>query len=145
MKLNWTGIAIGVLVIGGVAVSLSKVSTRPTLPPSAATSVAVQVPELTLTAQKGQVAFDANCAKCHGPNAGGSDQGPPLIHSLYNPGHHGDAAFYLAAKNGVRAHHWNFGNMPPQPQASNGDLAAIIAYVRELQAANGIKTQPHLM
>ena len=146
MKLNWMGIAIGVLVIGGLAVSLSKVTTRTDIgAPASSAQVAVQVPTLTLTAQKGQVAFDANCAKCHGPSAGGSDQGPPLIHNIYNPGHHSDQGFYLAAQNGVRAHHWNFGNMPPQPQVSNGEIAAIIAYVRELQAANGIKTKPHLM
>lgn len=146
MNINWTGIAIGVLVIGGVVLSVSKVSTRPDMAaPAGGSQVAVQVPELSLTAQKGRVAFDANCAKCHGPSAGGTDQGPPLIHSIYNPGHHGDEAFYLAAKNGVRAHHWPFGNMPPQPQVSNNDLAAIIAYVRELQAANGIEAKPHLM
>ena len=48
-------------------------------------------------------------------------------------------AFVLAARNGVRAHHWPFGNMPPVEQPlTDGELAAIIAYVRELQRANGI-------
>ena len=48
-------------------------------------------------------------------------------------------AFVLAARNGVRAHHWPFGDMPPVGQPlTDGELAAIIAYVRELQRANGI-------
>jgi mono/diheme cytochrome c family protein len=136
-------LAVGALVIGGVAVSVSKISTDPTTPN---TDITVQVPsELSLTAQKGQAAFNANCAKCHGQNAGGTDQGPPFVHNIYNPGHHGDEAFFVAAKLGVRAHHWSFGNMPPQPQVNASDVAAIVAYVRELQAANGIVTRPHQM
>ena len=52
--------------------------------------------------------------------------------------HHGDAAFLLAVRNGVRAHHWRFGDMPPQPGLTGAEVAAITAYVRELQRANGI-------
>lgn len=84
------------------------------------------------------VLFERNCAECHGENAAGSENGPPLVHKIYEPGHHGDAAFYLAARNGVRAHHWNFGNMPPRPDVTEPQIAAIVAYVRELQQANGI-------
>ncbi|HEY9163072.1 MAG TPA: cytochrome c, partial [Magnetovibrio sp.] len=101
--------------------------------------------KLSLTAQRGQVAFTDNCAQCHGINAGGTDQGPPFIHDIYNAGHHGDEAFFVAAKIGVRAHHWPYGNMPPQPQVSAGEVAAIVAYVRELQAANGIVARAHQM
>ena len=108
-------------------------------------TVAVRVPELSTMAMKGQVAFDANCAQCHGKNASGTDKGPPLIHNIYNPGHHGDRAFLIAAKRGVRRHHWPYGNMPPQPQVSNTQLTAIVKYVRELQVANGIATKPHNM
>jgi cytochrome c551/c552 len=35
--------------------------------------------------------------------------------------------------------------MPPQPQVSDEELAAIIRYVRELQTANGIFYRPHRM
>ena len=149
MKVNWTTLAIGVLVVGGVAISLAKIGAGigagPGIGPQGE-RVAVRVPEkLSLTAQKGQAAFAANCARCHGDSASGTDQGPPLVHDIYNPGHHADQAFFLAAKNGVRAHHWPYGNMPPQPQVSNGEVAAIVAYVRALQAANGIEARPHNM
>lgn len=99
---------------------------------------AIKVPMLTAQAARGGEAFAANCADCHGVNAGGSDKGPPLVHQIYNPGHHADMTFVMAAKRGVRAHHWKFGNMPPQPQVSDDQIAAIIRYVRELQVANGI-------
>jgi mono/diheme cytochrome c family protein len=107
--------------------------------------VDVRVPELSAVSLKGKQAFDANCAQCHGQNASGTDKGPPLIHDIYNPGHHGDQAFLLAAKRGVRQHHWPYGDMPKQPQVTNAEIAAIVKYVRELQVANGITYKPHRM
>jgi len=100
--------------------------------------VDVQVPELSTAALRGKEAFNANCAQCHGKNGSGTGKGPPLIHQIYNPGHHGDQAFLRAAKQGVRRHHWPYGDMPKQPQVTNTELAAIVKYVRELQVANGI-------
>lgn len=95
---------------------------------------------LSETAQIGQRGFEATCAVCHGMNAAGRDGfGPPLVHRIYEPGHHADAAFFLAVQNGVRAHHWPFGNMPPQEGLTRADVAAIVTYVRELQRANGIE------
>jgi mono/diheme cytochrome c family protein len=105
--------------------------------PTAAT--ALVVPELTSEQETGRVLFDANCATCHGPNASGPDQGPPLVHQIYEPSHHGDMAFLLAARQGVRAHHWRFGNMPAIESVSDGDVQRITAYVRALQRANGIE------
>lgn len=104
-----------------------------------AAMVQVDVPTLTAEGSAGKAVFDANCAVCHGPNGAGVDgAGPPLVHIIYEPNHHADAAFYLAVKQGVRAHHWRFGNMPPMPDVAQEDVARIIAYVRELQRANGI-------
>lgn len=108
-------------------------------------SVEVVVPQLTEVAARGKATFEEHCAICHGVNAGGTQQGPPLIHPFYNPGHHADGAFFLAARIGVRQHHWKFGNMPPQPQVTEDQMAAIVRYVRELQAANGIIEKPHRM
>jgi mono/diheme cytochrome c family protein len=113
--------------------------------PQAQKTVNVRVPPLSKVAARGKMAFDANCASCHGVNASGTDKGPPLVHDFYNPGHHADGAFFLAAKLGVRQHHWRFGDMPPQPQVTQEQLATIVRYVRELQAANGITYHPHRM
>lgn len=104
------------------------------------TGVTVQVTPAALSdvALEGEAVFNATCAECHGPNAAGTNLGPPLIHDIYNPGHHSDQAFYLAAANGVRAHHWPYGDMPAQPQVSRDEVTLIIRYIRELQEANGI-------
>ena len=86
----------------------------------------------------GKVAFEAKCAVCHGANAVGQDGvAPPLVHKIYEPSHHGDGSFLVAVRNGVRAHHWRFGNMPPVEGLTEGDVKMIVAYVRELQRANG--------
>jgi len=103
------------------------------------------IPAYSAKAATGKRTFDANCAQCHGTNALGSEKGPPLIHQIYNPGHHADESFFRAVKGGVRRHHWNFGDMPPQPQVKNTQVEEIVAYVRQLQAANGIVWQEHRM
>lgn len=101
--------------------------------------VAVTVPALSGDALAGEALFDQNCASCHGGNAAGRDgSGPPLVHKIYEPGHHADGAFLLATLRGVRAHHWTFGDMPPVETVSEADVTKIVAYVRALQRANGI-------
>ena len=102
--------------------------------------VAIELPvELSKVAQIGKLAFQSNCLVCHGENAVGQvGVAPPLIHKIYEPSHHGDESFQRAVAVGVRAHHWKFGNMPAIEGLTRGDVKAIIAYVRELQEANGI-------
>ncbi|WP_434288376.1 c-type cytochrome [Celeribacter sp. SCSIO 80788] len=110
-------------------------------PAAGAPLVAVTLPDsLSTNAQIGKRAFDATCAACHGVKAAGVEgSGPPLVHVIYEPSHHGDMAFVMAAQRGVQAHHWRFGDMPPQEGLTEGDLKAIVAYVREVQRANGIQ------
>jgi len=102
--------------------------------------VAVVIPA-TFSEQEqiGKRAFETACADCHGANAQGR-QGiaPPLVHKIYEPGHHGDGAFILAAQNGVRAHHWRFGDMPPVRGVTKVEVMNIVAYIRALQRENGI-------
>ena len=101
--------------------------------------VEVTVPEFEGKAVLGQLAFVAKCASCHGENAVGQvGVAPPLVHKIYEPSHHGDMAFVMAARNGVRAHHWKFGNMPPVDGITDAEVGTIVAYVRALQRANGI-------
>ena len=92
---------------------------------------------------QGKALFEKHCAACHGidlmGNEKGDKKGPPLLHKIYEPSHHGDAAFQLAAKNGVVAHHWKFGDMAPVPQVTPDDVAHITAYVRAEQRKVGIR------
>lgn len=134
-----------VLVAGGVGYAM-----WPTTSHTAATDTAITtengvlanvlLPEsLSQNAQIGQLGFEAKCAACHGVNAAGQDGvAPPLVHIIYEPSHHGDEAFQRAAAMGVRGHHWPFGDMPSVEGVTRGDVTMIIAYVRELQRANGI-------
>lgn len=143
---------VATIVAAGIGITLWNMS--PTNPGRAAsrggaTSVITDSnfikPAMTNLARTGNGLFDRNCAACHGTNALGSDKGPSLVYGIYNPGHHGDDAFYRAAARGTPRHHWNFGDMPPQPQVSRDDVAAIVRYIRELQEANGIFWQKHTM
>lgn len=61
-----------------------------------------------------------------------------LIFRLLEPSHHGDNAFLQAALNGVRSHHWRFGNMPPVAGITRAEVVSIVTYTRTLQRANGI-------
>ena len=86
----------------------------------------------------GEQLFIANCSMCHGENAAGTTQGPPLVHEYYEPGHHPDASFVIAVARGVRQHHWQFGNMPAVPDLSIDEIQQVICFVRQLQVADGM-------
>ena len=87
---------------------------------------------------KGGELYYKKCQTCHGKNGRGTNNGPPLVHNTYNPRHHADLAFHLAVRNGVRSHHWKFGDMEPIQNASPEDVGHIVTYVRELQRKAGI-------
>jgi len=111
-----------------------------TQPSTASEAIVPDVTPLPVMQQAaGQKLFTENCAQCHGKLADGiNGKGPPLVHPYYNPRHHGDIAFYRAAEQGVRAHHWPFGDMPAQPQTTRAQVEKIVAYLPELQRANSI-------
>ena len=99
---------------------------------------AERVYDLSEKGRAGEGLFNANCSACHGPGASGTDQGPTFISGIYHPGHHADFSFVNAMRNGVRRHHWSFGDMPPVPGLSDSDVETIICYVREVQRENGL-------
>lgn len=101
-------------------------------------SEAVAAAEVPTEHADGKRLFDTYCARCHGVHAAGTGRGPSFLSKIYEPSHHGDEAFVLAAKRGVSAHHWGFGNMPPIPGISDDDVTKIIGYVRWAQRVAGI-------
>ncbi len=86
----------------------------------------------------GDSLFAHHCIECHGESARGTDQGPPLVHKVYEPGHHADFAFLRAVQFGVAAHHWRFGNMLPVSGVTRQQVTEIVGYVRWLQREAGI-------
>lgn len=89
--------------------------------------------------ERGRGLFDRHCAECHGPMALGTDHGPPLVHSVYRPSHHGDEAFQLAVSQGVKAHHWRYGDMPTVAGLTRRDVEHVTGYIRWLQRTAGIE------
>ena len=136
-QLNNTMIAIFIVIaIAAVAFMMRSGSNKGGSGPP---MVQVRVTALSPEAKQGEALYNANCASCHNKNAAGQDGiAPPLIHKIYEPNHHADVSFQRAAKFGVRAHHWRFGNMPPVEGISSREVSKVIVYVRELQRANGI-------
>ena len=88
--------------------------------------------------EEGEAKFNNFCSRCHGPQGQGTNNGPPLVHKIYEPNHHADMAFQRAAAQGVRAHHWKFGNMPKIEGVVPEDVSQIIGYIRWLQRQAGI-------
>lgn len=138
-RLFLIGVGATVAVAAGFFLIVGKGSAPEATPVVGAPLAEVRVPVLTGAALQGEALFNTNCAKCHGANAAGQNGvAPPLVHKIYEPNHHSDGAFYMAALRGARAHHWPFGDMPPVEGVSEQDVALILAYVRTLQRENGI-------
>lgn len=132
-------IIVSVAAIGIAAYALWPAKAPDTMAVGTALAEVTLPATLSDNAQIGKTAYDANCASCHGPNGAGTDgKAPPLIHKIYEPNHHGDEAIQRAAALGVQSHHWPFGNMPPVAGLTRGDVTMIVAYIREVQRANGI-------
>ena len=137
------------LLVGACAVAAAAayILLRPTpandvvnsAPPEGSAMVAIQMPPIDGNAAIGQRIFENACVACHGTNAVGVEgAGPPLIHVIYELSHHADESFQRAVALGVRSHHWRFGDMPPVEGLTRGDVAMVVAYIREIQRANGI-------
>lgn len=140
MKLTWFGLAVLIWVVGcseGQGETSSKHASDDSTVQNTVTSqdASRPVPE---EYQAGEERFDELCARCHGNAGQGTNAGPPLVHEIYEPSHHADFAFMRAAMQGVRAHHWKFGNMPKISEATPDDVTQIIPYVRWLQRQAGI-------
>ncbi|MBK5268585.1 MAG: cytochrome c [Acidimicrobiia bacterium] len=85
----------------------------------------------------GSTSYQTFCAACHGVDLRGTDQGPSFLSIIYEPNHHSDFAFTSAVKNGAVAHHWEFGDMPPVAVITDDEIAAVTAYVRNVQEIEG--------
>jgi cytochrome c len=102
--------------------------------------VDVKIPEtLSARASLGKKIYEVKCVVCHGQNGEGTTGvAPPLVHLIYEPSHHGDMAFVIAAQRGVQSHHWPFGNMPKVEGITKAEVLDVVVYIRELQRENGI-------
>lgn len=93
-----------------------------------------RAPLLSPTAWQGRKLYKKWCGSCHGKTTGGTASGPPLV--MYRAEHHGDDTFHRAVREGVKQHHWSYGDMPAIPDLVDDEVSEIIAYVRETQTAD---------
>jgi len=133
IKIIWAGIVLGLISFSATISVANDFDGH----------INVQLEPLTQRAKIGQQVFNDNCAVCHGQNASGTRIGPPLIHKIYNPGHHNNASFSRAVTKGVQQHHWPYGNMPAQKHVGFSDLSNILAFIREVQQTNGVAYENH--
>ena len=90
-------------------------------------------------AESGAELYQASCASCHGADLRGTDKGPSHLSIVYEPNHHGDDSFRSAIVDGVRQHHWNFGDMAAIPGLDADEIDDIIAFVRAEQERLGFE------
>ncbi|WP_298922166.1 cytochrome c [uncultured Roseobacter sp.] len=100
-------------------------------------AVTVSVPAtLSGNAQVGKVTFDANCHSSNTVNQ--LEIAPSPIHAIHQPSHHGDEVSQSASAVGMRGRQRPIRSMPPVEGCKRSDVQMILAYVRDLQGANGI-------
>ena len=132
-------VLIGIVIVVGGAVVFTGISKNtPDINSTSRLPIGFVVPALNTEQGVGQQNFQQYCQACHGDYGLGTNAGPPFMHRVYEPNHHGDGAFYNAAINGVRAHHWKFGDMPAVQGIAETEIGPIVAYIRALQKANGV-------
>jgi len=144
VPLGIIGVVLVVVIVvfaGGGSKTGQASAELPRDPMTGKTEFDIPIQDPSLVAE-GEVLFGANCAQCHGSDLRGTAVGPSFLSVIYNPDHHGDGAFTVAALTGVRAHHWNFGNMPVVVGLTQEDLVPIIAFIRENQRTQGFEAYP---
>jgi len=87
---------------------------------------------------RGEVLFTSNCVVCHGEQAMGNPNGPPLVHEMYAADVYTDEEFRTAVNEGAPQRHWDSGEMPSIRGLSDEQIDAIIAYVHEQQREAGL-------
>jgi len=90
-------------------------------------------------AAEGRLAFAEECAGCHGRLAEGTVRGPALVDPAYAPAQLDDDSFRRAVRQGGAAARYEFGDMPAFPDLPERRTDRMLAFVRALQRARGIR------
>lgn len=96
--MNRRALLIGIILLVG-AFLIYRSFQPPERHASGAAMANVVIPQLSAQAQEGETLFNRSCASCHGKNAAGQDGiAPPLVHKIYEPGHHATSRFFWPRK-----------------------------------------------
>ena len=94
------------------------------------------------SAARGAEVYERYCASCHGSDLRGDPTGPTLLTELYAPEVFTDEAFRRSITAGAPQQHWGFGPMPMVGGVRGSDIDAVLAFVREQQAAGPLEPFP---
>ena len=89
--------------------------------------------------QIGQLAFQRECAGCHGTSAGGTVRGPNLIDPVYGPSEMADDLIRGAVLAGVPQRAAESRGMPSLDHLSEREVDLILYYLRTVQRAGGVR------
>lgn len=92
-------------------------------------------PDRLGAAADGAGVYADRCASCHGAALEGTTVGPPLTDGRYALPGFPDASIAAAITGGADERNWDFGPMPMVGGLSDREIAAVIAHVRSVQAA----------
>lgn len=138
-----TFFACGTDVNDAIDVSVAPPTPAETSPASAPTVTSdAPAPPTTAAAlaiPDGAAVYQQYCAECHGVDLRGTDKGPSQLSIIYEPNHHGDYAYRVAIRDGVREHHWWFGDMPPVEGITDLEIEKVISYIRSEQERLGFE------
>ena len=95
-----------------------------------------------IDADRGAAIYAASCASCHGAALEGTDLGPSLLDPVYAPDQLSDDEFRRAVRNGVDETRWEFGPMPANGGLGDGQIDAILGFVRASQGTGATVTVP---
>ncbi|SON56101.1 cytochrome c oxidase, cbb3-type, subunit III [Hartmannibacter diazotrophicus] len=130
---------IGIMIAGIAIVSLQRALHRqepsaPSAPEIEVSGPVVVPPRLNEQQKLGALAFAQACSDCHGLTLTGRATGPSLLVDRYRvmP----DDDYRRAVERGAEATQGGWLPMPPIQGLSPGQVDAIIAYVRRMQAVN---------
>lgn len=91
---------------------------------------------------RGADVYERYCASCHGSDLRGDPTGPTLLTELYAPEVFTDEAFRRSITDGAPQQHWGFGPMPMVGGVRGSDIDAVLAFVRQQQAAEPLDPFP---
>jgi mono/diheme cytochrome c family protein len=132
---------VGAVAIGGVYMVYDEYSAGGAIQAAQKQTSLVHVvtkpSNMSSTAQLGENVYNYRCRSCHGPLGLGAVGGPPLATGEFAESIYPDTQMAQAILSGAPQKNYDYGRMPAQPDISDQDLRATIAFLREIQTLHG--------
>ena len=74
--------------------------------------------------------YDSFCIECHDTQGKGTQYGAARAHLVYGPQYHTNRSFFLAVSTGIKAYHWQYGDITKVSSVATEDAAYIESYIQ---------------